>query len=156
MTSVAAAVAPEFNAAPATGAEGHFPSWAEEILTPEQFFLPAADSSAAWTGERRLLFAVLQDAVDMFFRYRRSQTIRGQRLFRETVTWFLATDRSWLCSFESICDHLGLDADYIRLGLKRLNGGVLLREPAPIQRRRRKRAAYLTLVRDAGNFPAES
>lgn len=124
------------------------PSWADEVLTPEQFFLPASDSSATWTGERRLLLAVLQDAVAFFFRYRLSQTVRGRRLFRETVQWFLSTDRSWLYSFENICAHLGLDADYMRLGLKRIQGGVLQLEPLLPQRRRQRRSVYLTLMPD--------
>jgi hypothetical protein len=92
----------------------------DEVVTPEQFFTPAERSRIAWTPERRLLLAVLEDAVAMFFRYRNDPSTRGKRLFRETQAWFAATDRASLGAFESICDHLNLDADYLRLGLRRL------------------------------------
>lgn len=92
----------------------------EEVLPPEQFFTPAERSKVAWTPERRLLLAVLEDAVVMFLRYRDNPTTRGKRLFRETQAWFTAIDRTSLCAFETICDYLYLDADYLRLGLRRL------------------------------------
>ena len=91
----------------------------DEVVTPEQFFTPAERSRIAWTPERRLLLAVLEDAVAMFFRYRTDPSTRGKRLFRETQAWFAATDRTSLGAFASICDHLNLDADYIRRGLRR-------------------------------------
>lgn len=148
MTNLVALLSSQDTASSSTSAMGLAPSWADEVLTPEQFFLPASDSLATWTGERRLLLAILQDAVDTFFRYRLSQTVRGRRLFRETVQWFLEKDQAWLCSFESICAHLGFDADYIRLGLKRVQGGILQVEPLLPQRRRQRRSAYVALMSD--------
>lgn len=91
-----------------------------EVILPEQFFRPAPDSFASWTGERRLLFAVLDDALGSFLKHRCDRSRRGQRLFRETVEWFWSTDQQWLYSFETICQHLNFDADYIRVGLRRL------------------------------------
>lgn len=91
-----------------------------EVILPEQFFRPAPDSFASWTGERRLLFAVLDDALGSFLKHRCDRSRRGQRLFRETVEWFWSTDQQWLYSFENICQHLNFDADYIRVGLRRL------------------------------------
>jgi hypothetical protein len=91
-----------------------------EMTLPEQFFRAANQSFAVWTGERRLLFAVLEEAVESFFRYRNATTRRGQRLFNETVEWFWDRDQGWLYSFETICQHLDLDAEYIRGGLQRL------------------------------------
>ncbi|MGE0681158.1 MAG: hypothetical protein AB7P69_09715 [Candidatus Binatia bacterium] len=88
-----------------------------DMTLPEQFFRAANQSFAVWTGERRLLFAVLEEAVASFFRYRNATTRRGQRLFNETVEWFWDRDQKWLYSFETVCQHLGLDAEYIRGGL---------------------------------------
>lgn len=122
--------------------------WGEEMLTPEQFFSSAVESAAAWSGERKLLLAVLQDAVASFFRYQHDPTTRGKRLFRETHEWFWSTDRQWLCSFESICDNLHLDANYIRRGLKRYYDPVAFSAlPPPVQRRRTRRVnSHLTIV----------
>lgn len=93
------------------------PAWAEEALTPEQFFSLATDSRRHWTGERRLLLAVLQNAVDELFRYRDARTTRGRRLFREAWEWIWSREQTYLCAFETICAYLHLDADYIRRGL---------------------------------------
>ncbi|MGE0827350.1 MAG: hypothetical protein AB7G75_22535 [Candidatus Binatia bacterium] len=92
----------------------------DEIVTPEQFFTTADRTAIAWTGERRLLLAVLEDAIASYLRYRESRTTRGKRLFRETAEWFASPNHLSVCSFESICAYLNLDPEYIRKGLKRL------------------------------------
>jgi len=88
------------------------------LLVPAQFFPPAQRSLVCWRGEQRLLFAVLQDAVACWFRYRDAQTRRGRRLFGETDAWFASSDTGWLYAFERICEMLDLDPDYIRRGLR--------------------------------------
>ena len=88
------------------------------FLVPSQFFVPARRSHMFWRGEQRLLFAVLQDAVACWFRYRDAPTFRGRRLFGETVAWFESPDKGWLYAFERICEILDLDPDYIRRGLR--------------------------------------
>lgn len=87
------------------------------VLVPEQFFSPPNHTPASRSGVKRLLLAVLQDAVACWFRYRHARSVRGQRLFRETQAWFWATDQNGLFAFERICEHLKLDPDYIRRGL---------------------------------------
>jgi hypothetical protein len=112
----------------------------EEIVTPDQFFTPATDTGLAWSGERKLLLAVLRDAVETFFRHRNDPTTRGQRLFREAHDWFWSTDRFGLCSFENICAHLHLEADYIRRGLRRYyDPNAMSATPCPRQRRQTRR-----------------
>lgn len=87
------------------------------LCLPEQFFTEAVHSEAHWSGTRRLLFAVLQDAVACWFRYRHTRSSQGRELFREIRDWFLTKNRDSLYAFESICMHLNLDADYFRRGL---------------------------------------
>jgi hypothetical protein len=89
------------------------------FLVPSQFFTPPQRSHAFWTGEQRLLFAVLQDAVACWFRYRDVSTRRGRRLFGETARWFASSERGWIYDFERVCEMLDLDPDYIRHGLQR-------------------------------------
>ena len=67
--------------------------------------------------EKRLLLAVLEDAVITFQRYTTSTRRRGQRLFREAEAWILSDDVDWTCSFQNVCDVLGLDTEYLRRGL---------------------------------------
>ena len=84
---------------------------------PEQFFTAATHSEAHWSGTRRLLFAVLQDAVACWFRYRKARSVQGRQLFREIREWFLTKNRDSLDAFENICTHLNLNAEYFRRGL---------------------------------------
>ena len=88
------------------------------LFLPEQFFASKQPSSL-WTGERRLMFAVLQDAVACWFRYRHARTDYGREIFREIRDWFWDTDQEWLFGFESICTHLDFNADYFRRKLMR-------------------------------------
>jgi hypothetical protein len=151
MYGALAAVLPsaEFASQPSGGNEERFPSWAEEVLLPEQFFGPAANAAVGWAGERRLLFAILQDAVTEFRRYCTARHVRGRRLFRETREWFWSKDRSWLCSFEHICAHLDLDPDYIRRGLQRLHEAAAAPVAAvsPPRRRPEQTVRHLAAVR---------
>jgi len=88
------------------------------LFLPEQFFT-ANHSPSMWTGERKLMFAVLQDAVACWFRYRHTRTDYGREIFREIRDWFWNTDQEWLFGFESICSHLDLNAEYFRRKLIR-------------------------------------
>ena len=68
-------------------------------------------------GEERLMFAVLENAVEYFQKYVLARKPSGKQLFREAEEWFLDKDSDALYSFESICETLGLHPDPIRKGL---------------------------------------
>jgi hypothetical protein len=69
--------------------------------------------------EKRLLLALLENAVDDFKRYATASTGRGRRLFADVSAWFGSTSRDRFLDFESICDGLGLDPSFLRGGLDR-------------------------------------
>ena len=118
-TNAATRYANQIATIPPFGMQEPHRSWSAERLLPQQLFVPALESAAVWTGERRLLLAVLQEAVHTFLTYRDAGTQRRQRLFHEVQAWFWSVQSDWLYAFESICLHLHLDPDYIRLGLQR-------------------------------------
>ena len=68
--------------------------------------------------EKRLMAAIVDDAVNCFLKYRFATHPRGRRLFREAEEWIMDGDRGWAFSFQSICDTLGLDAGCLRKGLR--------------------------------------
>ncbi len=70
--------------------------------------------------ECRLMWAVLQSAIDTYIKYAYAKRPRHQNRFREVKEWIEQDDPSWLFSFVNICYVLGLDPHYIRAGLKRL------------------------------------
>lgn len=68
-------------------------------------------------GERRLMLAVLEDAIRTVLLAQRSGVSR-KRLLRE-LAWLRSSNVSEPFAFESICDVLGLDASYLRSRLVR-------------------------------------
>ncbi len=68
--------------------------------------------------EKRLLLAVLEEAVLTFQRHAHDGGRRGQRLFHDADQWISSNDTTWPCSFRNVCESLGLDPAYIRNGLR--------------------------------------
>jgi len=69
--------------------------------------------------ECRLMWAVLEDAIDTYTKYIDAKRLRYQHRFREAEEWIEQDDPTWLFSFTNVCHVLGLDPDYLRNGLRR-------------------------------------
>ena len=67
--------------------------------------------------EKRLLLAVLEDAIICFQKYFDAQDAKQRRLHEEAVSWIFDRGDNRAFSFESICDTCGLEPDYLRMGL---------------------------------------
>lgn len=71
----------------------------------------------AETPERRLLSAILSDAIDCYIRDCCAPNRRKKRSFREAEEWFFSADDYGVFSFEYVCDALRIEPGYIRRGL---------------------------------------
>jgi hypothetical protein len=119
--------------------------FAPDTLLPGQYFDRLRRGNDL-TGEQQLMIAVLEMAVDDYMKHAGARDRLRQGLFAEAERWIESTDRSWLYTFETICDHLGLDVEYVRRGLRVHREGARRRiEPipadaaeadAPVERRR--------------------
>ena len=79
--------------------------------------------------EKRLMLAILQDAVACYMRNSGVRSGKGRRLFLEVETWIKDQANEGLFSFHNICDTLGIDPDYLTRGLFReWNPGLELPE----------------------------
>ena len=88
-----------------------------EFVMPSQFHVPARE---AWhQGEKRLMLAVLKDAVDILSQYATANQPRRRQIFAKTVAWVAANDTTWPFSFVNICDTLGFDIASLRKALAR-------------------------------------
>lgn len=87
-------------------------------MLPAQFFAHAA-IDASLQPEKRLMLAVLEDAVGMYQKYAAARERTAQRLFAEVEEWFGADEHDWPFSFVNISHALGLDVAYLRGGLAR-------------------------------------
>jgi hypothetical protein len=63
--------------------------------------------------EKRLMLAMLEDALRCREKYRDAEDRRGKKLFREAEEWLLA-DTDWIFSIGNVCEALGLNSAYIR------------------------------------------
>ena len=83
-----------------------------------------------YTPEKRLLAALLMDALLQFERVQGSQERRDVQAFDELRAWFYADNQDWPFSFENVCSHLNLEPDAIRARLARVHPGCAVRGAA--------------------------
>ena len=87
-----------------------------DTLLPSQYFAIMKRKSAH-EPERRLVVAVLEDAVECFQKHVRARDQKARQLFLDAEEWIGSEDRTWPFSFENICDLLQINAEYLRRGL---------------------------------------
>jgi hypothetical protein len=69
--------------------------------------------------EQLLMLAVLEDAIICFQDHVLASCKRKRLLHLEAEQWLFDEDKSYLFSFENICDALGFEPAYLRQGLIR-------------------------------------
>lgn len=99
-----------------TSFDGALPRLVEpEILLPSQFH--NRFRGGLLEGERKLMLAILEDAVACFQKHAGDNRPRAVRAFEETEQWFMDTEDAWVFSFESICHILQIHPGYFRRNL---------------------------------------
>jgi hypothetical protein len=92
-----------------------------DIFLPAQFY-GSAGLSRKLEGEKRLMIAVLKDAVECLEKYRGSRNSVARSHYENAIAWVMDNGTDWLFSFTNICDLLGFDPQYLRdVLLKREN-----------------------------------
>ena len=88
------------------------------ILEPDTFlpsqFYGNRLLSRQLEGEKRLMLAILKDAVECLEKYRAARSSSGRELYQSALEWVEDKSIGWLFSFNNICDFLGFDPDYLR------------------------------------------
>lgn len=69
-------------------------------------------------AEKRLMLAVLIDAISSIDHYASGHGVTSWGDCRDAIAWVLAQDRRWLFSFESICATLDIDPAKLRTALQ--------------------------------------
>jgi hypothetical protein len=91
-------------------------------MLPSQFLVP--DEQGLTGGERKLMAALLSDGIEAYIHHSISEAI-GKRLSRkgkpksDASEWVEAKDDSYVFSFDNVCECLGINPEYLRLGLFR-------------------------------------
>jgi hypothetical protein len=89
-----------------------------DALLPAQFYSAFRGGSGV-RGERRLMLAVLEDALDCFQKYASARDGHARQLFDEAYAWIVSGDLGWFYSYENICETLEINPEYLRRGLER-------------------------------------
>lgn len=126
-----------------------------EFMTPEQFYSGARADDLAIRPIKRLMVAVLEDAMRCYQTCGNARSSARRRLFAEAEAWIMDRRAEGPFAFETVCQTLGIEPDCLRKGLRhwrvqQLNGHnprpLARRSPvtregrisAPLRRRRRK------------------
>jgi hypothetical protein len=70
-------------------------------------------------AEKKLMFAILEDAIDCYRDNVLTQSGKAKTLFDEAESWIVETGSDWIFSFGNVCEALGFNPEYIREGLFR-------------------------------------
>lgn len=114
----------------ATSFDGFLPRLIEpEILLPSQFYDRFRGRSIL-EGERRLMLAILEDAIMCYQKYAGATRPRSRRLFQEAENWlFREVPSSWPFSFIAICEVFDLNPAYFRERLRTWREQLLAQPP---------------------------
>jgi hypothetical protein len=75
-------------------------------------------------GERKLLFAVLEDAIRCYLRFRDAEPASRDcsEEFVEAAEWLSSDEPCGPFAYVNVCDALGIDADCLRAGISNHTG----------------------------------
>jgi hypothetical protein len=90
-----------------------------ETVLPVQFF--PASFAGAEQPEKRLMLAILSDALSTLLRSGHDAELANRSAVDEVLAWCSSRDVLWPFSFENICAALGINADALREGIRRLH-----------------------------------
>jgi hypothetical protein len=87
-----------------------------DVIITEQF-ATARRRRSALSSEKRLMLAVLENALDDYQKYIVAQDRVGRALFAEAAAWIARTSNDDIFSFEQISETLDIDPSYFRRGV---------------------------------------
>jgi hypothetical protein len=88
-----------------------------DTLLPEQY-LDTYRRKLHLEPEKKLMLAILEDGIACFQKYLFARDGKGKALFREAETWVEDKGGEAVFAFDSVCESLSLDADYVRRGMR--------------------------------------
>ena len=84
----------------------------------EQRYLDTFRRSEPLEPEKALLLAILEDAIHCYRKFAGSRSPAGRAQFCEAEAWLMGGGDDGVFAFDSVCEILGLDPEYVRRGLR--------------------------------------
>jgi hypothetical protein len=81
--------------------------------------------------EKKLMLAILEDAVACFQKFLLARDSKGKAQFRDTEDWIFQGTDLGIFSFDIVCETLGLEPNYVRRGLAHWKKQRLAQQPHP-------------------------
>src|SRR5229473_6736479 len=88
-----------------------------DVLTPEQFYDSRRDDSSI-RPVKKLMMAILEDALRCFQNNADAKGGPRKRLFSEAEQWLIGEGGEGPFSFETVCETLGIEPQFLRRGLR--------------------------------------
>jgi hypothetical protein len=124
-----------------------------DTLLPDQY-LDTFRRKLHLEPEKKLMLAILEDAIACFQKYIFARDGKGKALFREAEEWVQEKGNEGIFSFDSVCEALGFNPDYVRRGMTEWKDKILAeRTQAKIYQltpRRRKHKRSISIPRRNG------
>ena len=124
-----------------------------DTLLPEQY-LDTFRRKLHLEPEKKLMLAILEDAIACYQKYLFARDSKGKTLFLDAEEWIEDVTGAGIFAFDSVCETLGLNPDYLRRGLTEWKKAALAqRTQAKVYRltpRSRKQRRNAALARRAG------
>lgn len=87
-----------------------------DTLLPEQY-LETFRRKLHLEPEKKLMLAILEDAIACYQKYIFARDGKGKALFREAEEWVQEKGSEAVFSFDSVCETLRFNPDYLRRGM---------------------------------------
>jgi hypothetical protein len=88
-----------------------------DVITPEQFYDSRKDDSEI-RPVKKLMMAILEDALRCFQNNCDARSGSRKRLFQEAEHWLCGEGGDGPFSFDMVCETLGIEPTFLRGGLK--------------------------------------
>ena len=90
--------------------------FAPAIILPTQYW--ALKRGIALDGERKLMFAVLEDGIRCYLKNMNAKSRRQRILFFEVLDWMKGKDQYGPFSFDLLCEEFGMEGSRVRNALE--------------------------------------
>jgi hypothetical protein len=88
-----------------------------DVLTPGQYY-DARRNGSATAPVKRLMMAVLEDALRCFQNHSEAKSRPRKRLYNEAEQWLCGEEGDGPFSFATVCETLGIEPAFLRSGLR--------------------------------------
>jgi hypothetical protein len=119
-----------------------------DTLLPDQY-LDTFRRKLHLEPEKKLMLAILEDAIACYQKYIFARDSKGKALFHEVEEWVAERGSGSVFAFDSVCESLGLNPAYLRRGMSDWTKAALAQRTtqariyqlAPRPQRQRRNAA---------------